>query len=603
MVLPPRNGDAGPTVLVSTKNSGVYGPSDFTFFAVGGGVSSHLQRLVQYHQTRHHTFGLIDLGSFASLAFDFAISPTAIKDGDNIPDESFPDGTSSIDIWDKLADGMVFSHGSSVTGHPKSTGSFIFPSTRDESTGPLYDMVQHFDTGFVEFRDFEIFNASKEYLMTNIRDGEGNSKSHRLINGSLLLQMPVAKTLYRGTNYTVNAAEAWGLNYFGGSVWGTPSFDRETSMVYLPSGNAYACPYSEQVAVRGVNDPERHVFLDVVFANYSSQMQRAHSEYMNGNQDVGFQLSKDAIIFWKEVELRRRAVGATLSPRYQRFFHGSVIALNAYTGNLSWATKVLGHDIRDNSHLRQPKTLLGIYLEYGTNHDILGTSIATVQDRKLLIATGKYSFATYVLSPSNAEVKWFRATNDSDDNAAGGLTSMRSPEIQVHLLMKTAYANHGGGVIHDGVFYKLLFLAEHSRAPALLPVMPVHSRGFDQPTLRAWEGPLTLWAVDILSGDIKWLRMIEASAPGAGEDGWHSGALTAYGRNLIVGDLEGSFHLIDMKTGFDRCVVPTLSSAVVNAPIVNGIIYHVGGIGVGVPFGTGGFSYARYLEMLTPLGN
>jgi len=364
--------------------------------------------------------------------------------------------------------------------------------------------------------------------------------------------------------------------------------DIDTGTVYLPSSNGYAFPYSDQLAITFANGR----YEDNV-QNYSDTMAAAYRAHEAGSASLAFQLSSDAISNLKDCEMRRRATRTTRSPRYQRFFHDSVIAIHAYSGTLQWAYPILGHDQRDNGWtLSSP---LSVYQENGNNHDILSVAVVVTVGRKRLLAAGKMAVGLYDLDKG---IFSFIAARAQDEDARHGLTDMQVPELRVDMFMKTGLASFGGFVVHDGNYYIMRVLAGTDIGPSILPKLPA---GGDSPLVPISDMPLIIWSRNIESGDIHWIGVIEAgnhmrSSPNL--LGLHTGGLVGYGNVLVVGDVGGRFHVIDMRSGVLRALLPTLSAAQAGSPVVNGHMFHMGG-----PAKWGGKgSFAYYVEMFSPQG-
>merc|ERR1711934_302695 len=115
------------------------------------------------------------------------------------------------------------------------------------------------------------------------------------------------------------------------------------------------------------------------------------------------------------------------------------------------------------------------------------------------------------------------------------------------------------------------------------------------PLLEGTFGGLTLWACEIDSGTLKWVRTFDSSFGGP-DQGFHSGGLVGYGNHLFVGGLTGQYHVIDMDRGTERARFETLSGAAVGMPIVNAQGFHMGGSGKWFT----PISYAYFVEMLRP---
>jgi len=584
MVVPISERNQKPIIVIATVNP-VYGPHESS---PAGLPVNNLERLVEFHHTIHYVFGIEDDGAAASFKYELTVSPTLLQEGDVIPNESFAPGESSIFIWKKLTHGTVFSDGDPVSGEPKTTGSFIFPTSKNEVT-TWFSFVQSYDTGFLRFDHGNTFDAQKTCTLVNVTDGDGNRKPDVVVNGSFLQHMPIRAVLFQSDPaHILSASEAWALNYYGGSIYGYHSYDSTSGMLYVGTGNAYSVPLEDGMAARAVNVPGQDVKMDTVFMNYSDTMQQASELYLSGSHDAAYTLSRSARSSWLQLEMRRRDVRATRSARYQRFFHGSIVALKGETGQLQWAAPILGHDQRDNAFTQQPRNMLSQYVELGTNADCLGSAIVSYNERKLLLANSKYAVAAYDLHSDNFG---FDAVFPDDKNGERGISRLEYAELYVTVLAKSLLAMHGGFAVANGMFYKLQGNAEQTWSKnTVLPYEPV---GKDSPVIQtntvwSWQKELTVWACDIETGEVRWIRRLASG----------SGGITSYGDVVIIGDTDGHLHVIDSSTGLDRAVVPMTTTASVSGPVVNNAFYFMGGLSKW----TSETGSALFFELLTPLG-
>lgn len=576
LVIPPQKQDGDPIVVVTTSAGNSYGPHGTAFTP-----APDLQRLVQYHFGVAYVFGVIDSGTYASLAFEFSGAPLLLQEGQLVPDESFAPGEETVLIWEKLVDGEVFSKGSPTSGQPKTTGNFVFPIPASLATS--------LSTGMVTFDDGDVFNVSREYTLRNVTSADGSIMNPVTVDGTYLASMPFTKTVFRNIlgnqGHRLSASEAWGLNYYGGSMYGNPCYDEDTGTLYVASGNAYSYPVSDQLAVQHATDQGR---FEHIANQYTATMSAAYDAYEDGNHSRGFSLSNVALSNYKDAELRRRAIRSQRSPRYQRFFTGSVIALQAVTNSLQWAFPVLGHDQKDTGWWYTNP--LSIYQEDGSNHDICSVAISTHGGVKRLIAAGKVGVGVYDL---DSQLYGFIPARKDDVNGDAGLTNMIYPELRVDIFMKQVMMSFGGLVTKGDTYYmqRSVYFSEANRA--LLPVRPVEP---DSPLLNYnsfARSPVLIYATSLITGELKWLRIM---SDGSGFP--NSGGIVGYGDALVVGDLAGKYHIIDMETGKERAICRTAAAAVSGAPVVNGQVFHLGGASKWDVRP----SYAYDVEILTPMG-
>lgn len=611
MVIPPRSPQKDASIVIVPTSAGASYQSH-AFQDAGGGEASpgvpnaravnNIERLVQFHYGVGYVFGLEDNGDHAKLKYEFSGAPIRLEEGDFVPDESFAQNETKVKIWDIVQDELMFVDGDPSTGVPTSTGSFVYPTEIIEAPGH----PEVTNSGYLTFRHGEVFNSSRHYLLMNVTSSIGQHLEDVLVPGTYLLNMPIIKTVYKRTDLTTHRlthGEAWGLNYYGGSFYGSSCFDLSTGVLYVPSGNGYSFPVSDQLAARAMNNLDTAMNYEDVHANFLSQQAKAHSMYIGGDTETAYQLSRASIAFWKDLEMRRRSIRSTRSPRYQRFFHGSVTALNAYSGSLEWGFPIIGHDQKDANIVSG--SVLGVYQEDGSNHDITSVAITVVAAGKRLVAAGKMAIGIYDLD--NADTG-FTPSVPADFNADAGLTAMRYPELRVDLLMYQELQNFGGLVLHDGTYFILRhMLGKMTVAGAgVLPYAPVDGGSPLVPMLGM--GPVVLWACDISTGTVKWLRTIslDVSLPQTSlfelmsrGIGAHFGGVVGYGNSLVVGTQSGRYLIIDMATGLDRQTISTAGSAVSCGPIVNAQLFHLGG--------TAGRlgnidNYAFYAEIFTVLG-
>ena len=99
--------------------------------------------------------------------------------------------------------------------------------------------------------------------------------------------------------------------------------------------------------------------------------------------------------------------------------------------------------------------------------------------------------------------------------------------------------------------------------------------------------PLTIWAYDILTGRLKWLRVIGQSLS----------SLVGYADSLIVAS-NGMLRLLDVNTGAETSTHTLMSFAETAMPIVNWQLFHMGGGGKWASAS----SVAHFVEILTPAG-
>jgi len=421
-----------------------------------------------------------------------------------------------------------------------------------------------------------------------VTDGDGNPQPDTHIAGTELQGLPIIKTLHRDSRRSLSAGEAWALNYYGGSVYGTPCYDPDSAVLYVPTGNGYSFPYSDQVAAIAANHPGSNMRLDAVFENYSTTLMNAHTTYLAGDTIRAFEIARQATSFWKDVEMRRKAIRGTRSPRYQRFFHDSIVALDAHNGRLQWGYPVLGHDQRDNSFDAQPRGLLSIYQELGTNNDLVGASITESDGSKFLLAHSKMAVGIYNLSSSDFG---FVPSRADDPNGDAGILSMRVAEVRVDFFMKSGDADFGGFVVRDGMYFKMqtLWPIESGVHDGLLSYQPVLGDPLLYLRRNVGDPRMVLWAVDVVT-QIRWVRIFDFKGNGGG--------ITGYGNNLFVGLPDGMIHVVDMNSGTDVEILATASGATAGNPIVNGKLFHTGGhSGWGAPN-----TFAYFVEMLTPFG-
>jgi len=115
--------------------------------------------------------------------------------------------------------------------------------------------------------------------------------------------------------------------------------------------------------------------------------------------------------------------------------------------------------------------------------------------------------------------------------------------------------------------------------------------------------PITIWAIEILTGKVRWVRMIDPRSktrsplPSSSQAG-DSSSIVGYGEVLVAGSNYGTIYVLDLLSGRQRAEVPTTSGASTGVPIVNYVGFHMGGTGkMSNPQ-----TFARAVEMLTPLG-
>lgn len=562
-----------PTIVVGVSAGMSYGPHAQNVFSKS---VDNLHRLVQHHQGSGHVFAFQDLGQHGHLLYDFSVAPRLLRRGDLVPEESFAAGEDKIMIWERLVDAMEFvgSGNSTYTN----TGSFLIPITLEGYGRP--------NTGYLKFMHGDVFNVSSFYQVRELTTPAGDTLSDVLLPGTYLVGLPLTKTLRR--NHVLTESEAHGMNYYGGSVYGSFSFDVSTGVLYVPTGNTYGLPVSDQRAARACNVPGSDVPLQDVYEQYSDKLANAFIQYERGDIVGALNASAAAHRFWFAVEMRRRNIRGSRSARYQRFFQDAIVAIDAFTGTLLWGFPILGHDQRDNSAFTQPDNPLYIYQEYGTNHDVIGSAIVH-SSKKVLLAYNKAAVGVYDLDTPDFG---FRPSKPGEADAASGLTDMRYPEMRVDFQTKNGLAAYDAFAVNADTYFVGRTVSPrygHSnRAESLLPAMPV---GGDPRISLDRANVFAVWAYDIMSGQVKWIRAFHAPAPA-------NPSIVAYSNLLIVPMEYNSLHFVDMNTGLDVHVASMMSACQTAMPIVNWQIFHMGGGGKW----ENEITYAHHVEMLTPGG-
>jgi len=275
-----------PRVIVSTSAGQSYGPHDISpaSFAV-----NNLERLVEYHHGIGLIFGLTDLGTVPTVDYVISAGPSVLRQGDVLPDESFAPDESAVEIWDSITESMLFQDGAPLTGVPRTSGTYLFPVEMIEIASRAF--LREYDVGYISFGHGFVFNSSKSYLLENVTDPFGRVQPSSVeIQGTYLLGLPITRTLYKpqpdGRPYILSAREAWGLNYFGASIYGMTCYDEDSGLIYVPTGNAYAMPVSDKLAAQASNSryqeksatwPKTSYRFDDVFLDYSTESMCSHS--------------------------------------------------------------------------------------------------------------------------------------------------------------------------------------------------------------------------------------------------------------------------------------------------------------------------------------
>merc|ERR1740130_2491428 len=258
-------------MILAMTNAGVsYGPHKLGVF---GSSSANVERLVHFHEGVMYTFGLQDHGDRVTMAYELSGSPLLLKEGDLIPPESFGPEEQTVTIWESLTHGMEFSDGDADSGVPRTSGTHVFPTEFTEARTAVPTRL--YDIGYVTFTHKEFFNVSRNYTLVGIVDANSRPKPDRTVTGSFLLGLPIVKTMFSGNHSRkVSASEAWGLNYYGGSAYGSSCYDLDTGILYAGTGNAYSVPRSDSVAARKANSANstEDISLDAIFVNYSALM-------------------------------------------------------------------------------------------------------------------------------------------------------------------------------------------------------------------------------------------------------------------------------------------------------------------------------------------
>lgn len=461
--------------------------------------------------------------------------------------------------------------------------------------------------------------------------------------------------------------EAWAVNYYGGAFYNTSSYDPDTGTFYAVSSNGYSVPMQDSITMMRANitsfdlsgdgssvtiplDQNRIKFgaalglpagnanpeffrrlpmdrtgdiltwRDDIMYQYSSIMQEAVTDWNAGlgmsyvtaapysTQAVAtacYAKSKRAIALFKANEQAQAAARSSLSPRGQRAFFDSAVALDVLTGQLKWADCQSGGDQRDNAVFffsEFATTTAVLYHESGMNNDGRDIAISRGASGKKIVTTHKSQITVY--DPSGID--------PSFTVVGTGITNMVAPTATLHMLPESGLGAFGSLVIAgECAYYMTTHLSAINGYPAdkfMLPQLPVEGNPVVMEIPRTTN---VLWAVNFAPDangdtDFKWIRKVngderfdeQVASAGGNVLGSMNGGTSGYGGMLFLPNFYGTMEMVQLSTGRKLRDMPLTSINAIGMPVVDGVGFFLGG---NTKFGNTK-SLATMMEMFSPRG-
>jgi hypothetical protein len=285
-----------------------------------------------------------------------------------------------------------------------------------------------------------------------------NLTQNIVVPGSILIRQPIVKTLNQSAvdNYVLTENDAYHLNYFGCGIYGNVSYDPELDRIYVPSSNGTLSPLQDQINVAEANFSKggklgtyrsNWQYLSILLQNYNANRTQINLDALHNGQQL----------YW-EREAERKLI--SMSPRCNRFLHGSLTALNVKDGALVWSKKGIAWDCNDwdqgfrsisnNSFMDR-----GLNADYhssclvkneGVVYDISGsgnvvkgsqfyygypdysTALPTTKNR-MVICSGKHNMMFF--DPDRSFTPLVRVTGDNSNKFIEGIVTVNSPLLHL----------------------------------------------------------------------------------------------------------------------------------------------------------------------------
>jgi hypothetical protein len=268
LVIPPLTGNTDPNIhsdfkkyplilAMSTSN---------TTYAYTTDANSDAERLIRfknYYSASGMVFAYLDKGSTWENVWNFSMAPTPLKVGDTLTSTWFAPQTATEPayVWIPLVDGFQFTNVVSdkytSVGENFFIGSYNFNTAVFESFNTTDERIAYYTVnakpGYYTFQNGDIFDINSNYNIV-LLDGSGTYT----VAGSQLLGQPIKLYLYEGFVIPTSLYGCPGdiiansASHYGGGIWGSPCWDSQLNLLYIPGGNAYNFPQYE----RDLRDPD-----------------------------------------------------------------------------------------------------------------------------------------------------------------------------------------------------------------------------------------------------------------------------------------------------------------------------------------------------------
>jgi hypothetical protein len=399
-----------------------------------------------------------------SLVFSYSMAPREILPNQIIPEECFRPGSDTVRVQVELYDGYEFG----------SYPTFVTSGNRSIWHQPSETFVA------IMFNDGATFSGNDTYY------GISTAGAQVSVHGSDLLSPAtgtpkITKDLKRGFDLTGKKFEAWGLNYYGASVW-NQGIKVEENEVVFSTGNGATVPIDEALALE---EEENTMLIDM---------------YLHDN-------GKLTLAQLEEKHTKRLAFEK--SPRGKRFHASSVVSLNRFTGRLEWYQPTMAYDVYYSAMLNPN------YLQPGDQpfRVALGTDSDSVMPEKF--ESGKWCVANkggyaFIIDSANASI--------ANDDVDGGIVDGVRPTTivrQVGWPGKLGGANYGIATWKDVCFSVQVNYDRPKREPRIDPSGPYNLFWNDIPRKTGYLSALHV------NGTVLWelpLGMTYATVPTVHDD-------------------------------------------------------------------------------------